>query len=106
MALMKWRRGRRHKSDEKRRHREQSARLAPPEEKAAHQLPGEQGGANGSDTIRVDSRSVRAPQQLLAGERDAETFRPHPVVVVIVVIFLAFIAFIAWQITLMPPPAK
>jgi hypothetical protein len=98
----------RHKSDEKRRHREQSARLAPLEEtKGFRQSAQHDGNHSARDTIRVGSASIKMPEQLIAEERDAaDTFRPHPVVVVIVALALAFIAFIAWQITLMPPPAK
>jgi hypothetical protein len=107
MALKKWR-SHRHKSDGKKRHRELSARLAPLEEtKEFRRSEQRDGGDGGAGTIRVDRKSVKMPEQLIAEERDAaDTFRPHPVVVVILLIALAFIAFIAWQITLMPPPAK
>ena len=107
MALTKRRRSHRHKSDEEKRHRELSARLAPLEETGEFARAEQREGKNGSDTIRVDSKSVHTPEQLIAEERDAaDTFRPHPVVVVILLLALAFIAFIAWQITLMPPPSK
>ena len=108
MAVRKNRRTHRHKSDEKKRHREQSARLAPLEETKEFERSEQHDGHHAArDTIRVDSASVKMPEQLIAEERDAaDTFRPHPIVVVIVLLALAFIAFIAWQITLMPPPAK
>jgi hypothetical protein len=104
MAVSKGRRTHRHKSDDKRRHRELSARLAPLEETAEFKRSEQRDGSNGHDTIRVDSTSVRMPEQLIAEERDAaDTFRPHPVVAVLLLLALAFIAFITWQITLMPP---
>ena len=97
------RRTHQHQSDEKKSHKELSARLAPLEETEEFKRSEQREGRNGDDTIRVDSTSVHTPEQLIAEERDAaETFRPHPVVVVILLITLAFIAFIAWQITLMP----
>ena len=103
MAVKKRRKTHRHKSDEKKRHREQSARLAPLEETEEFRRSGQADGKNGNDTIRVGSASVRMPEQLIAEERDAAaTFRPHPVVVVLLLFALAFIAFVAWQITLMP----
>ena len=108
MAVKKRRRRtHRHKSDEKPRHQEISARLAPLEETAEFKRSEQREGRNGDDTIRIDSTSVHTPEQLIAEERDAaDTFRPHPVVVVILLVALAFIAFIAWQITRMPPPAQ
>ena len=103
MAVRRRQRTHRHKSDEKKRHKELSARLAPLEETAGFRRSGQHDGKNGPDTIRVDSTSVKMPDQLIAEERDAaDTLRPHPVVVVIVLLMLAFIAFIAWQVTLMP----
>lgn len=108
MAVKKKRRSHRHKSDDKKRHHELSARLAPLEEtKEFRRSEQHDGGGDGAGTIRVGSKSVKMPEQLLAEERDAaDTFRPHPIVVVILLVAIAFIAFIAWQITLMPPPAK
>ena len=103
----KRRRTHRHRSDDEKRHKELSASLAPLEETKGVRRSEQRNSRNGADTIRVDSTSVRMPEQLIADERDAaETFRPHPVVVAIVLFALAFIAFVAWQITLMPPPAK
>ncbi len=103
----KRRRSHHHKSDDERRHQELSARLAPLEETKEFKQSEQRDGGGAAGTIRVDSKSVKMPEQLIAEERDAaDTFRPHPVVVVILIIALAFIAFVAWQITLMPPPAK
>jgi hypothetical protein len=108
MAVKKRRRTHRHKSDEEKRHHELSARLAPLEEtKEFKRSEQRDNGREATDTIRVGSASVKMPEQLIAEDRDAaETFRLHPVVVAILVFALAFIAFVAWQITLMPPPAK
>ena len=109
MAVRKKKRQRthQHRSDDEKRHKELSSRLAPLEETKEFRRSEQRDGRNGVDTIRVDSTSVRMPEQLIAEERDAaDTFRPHPVVVAIVLFALAFIGFVAWQITLMPPPAK
>ena len=55
------------------------------------------------DTIRVDSKSVPMPEQLIDDEREgASIFRLEPVVLFVLAFMLAFIAFIAWQITTMP----
>jgi hypothetical protein len=56
------------------------------------------------DTIRVDSKSVPMPENLVEdeGREGAAIFRLEPVVVFILVVMLAFIAFVAWQVTLMP----
>jgi len=84
-------------------------RLTPLEETEAFRESEQTDGRPGAvkDTIRVDSSSVRLPEKFLAEERGAaDTFRLHPVVVAILAVMLAFIAFVAWQITLMPPPAK
>ena len=84
-------------------------RLAPLEETGAFRKSGQTDGNHGTvkDTIRVDKNSVKLPEKFLEDERGtADTFRLHPVVITIVALMLAFIAFVAWQITLMPPPAK
>ena len=63
----------------------------------------EAGPRAADDTIRVDSKSVPMPENLVDEEREgASIFRLEPVVLVILVAMLAFIAFVAWQITLMP----
>jgi hypothetical protein len=56
------------------------------------------------DTIRVDSKSVPMPENLVEDEDREGTaiFKLEPVVLFILVIMLAFIAFVAWQVTLMP----
>jgi hypothetical protein len=56
------------------------------------------------DTIRVDSKSVPMPENLIEDEDREGTaiFKLEPVVLFILVVMLAFIAFIAWQVTLMP----
>lgn len=83
-------------------------RLAPLEETGEFRLSEQsKGKRGGDDTIRVDSSSVKLPEQFAGDERDAAaTFRLDPVVVAVLAAVLAFIAFVAWQITLMPAPAK
>ena len=80
-------------------------RLTPLEEtqefKDSPQRDGQPRG--GDDTIRVDSKSVPMPDNLIDDEREgASIFRLEPVVIFLLVAFVAFIAFIAWQVTLMP----
>jgi hypothetical protein len=80
-------------------------RLTPLEEtKEFKDSPQSDAKSHGADdTIRVDSKSVPMPEQLLDDEREgASIFRLEPVVIFILLAMLAFIAFIAWQITLMP----
>lgn len=87
---------------------ELSAMLAPLEELKPEMMPPPSQPTNGDyhdATIRVDSSSVKAPEQLLDEDEPREglrIFRLEPLVVVILVVMLAFIAFVAWQITLMP----
>ena len=87
---------------------ELSAMLAPLEElmPEAAPPPGQHGNGDYHDaTIRVDSSSVKAPEQLLDEDEPREglrIFRLEPLVLVILGVMLAFMAFIAWQITLMP----
>ncbi|MDQ3803810.1 MAG: hypothetical protein M3416_08300 [Acidobacteriota bacterium] len=106
----KWKPRHAHGPGDRHEHEENLAkRLAPLEETAAFRKSEQSDGNHGSvkDTIRVDRSSVKMPEKFLEDERDAaDTFRLHPVVVAILAAMLTFIAFIAWQITLMPPPAK
>lgn len=101
-----------HDKDGRRKHvSELSERLAPLEElgaaKAAEQAGGNGDVAVADDTIRVDSSKLKLPGKLVDEDRDvAGVFRLDPLVIVILAAFLCFVAFIAWQITLMPPPAK
>ena len=88
---------------------ELSAMLAPLEElmpEAAAPPAQHVNGDYHDATIRVDSSSVKAPEQLLEEDEPREglrVFRLEPLVIVILSIMLAFIAFVAWQITKMPP---
>ncbi|MCA1633747.1 MAG: hypothetical protein LC802_08520 [Acidobacteria bacterium] len=94
-----------HGSEGRKKHVEElSGRLAPLEEqKAFSHSEQSEGNHNHDDTIRVDSNSVKMPQQFSDGERDAAgIFYLEPVVIFIIALMLCFIAFIAWQITLMP----
>lgn len=82
-----------------------AARLTPLEEteefKDSPQSDAQPGEAD--DTIRVDSKSIHMPENLIDDEREgASIFRLEPVVIFLLIAMLAFIAFIAWQITLMP----
>ena len=98
------------KRREKSQTQELAGRLAPLEEQMdaakAHQaLP--DGKSTVDDTIRVNTSTLKLPEKFVADEREgADIFRLDRVVVYILVCMLAFIAFVAWQITLMPPPAK
>jgi hypothetical protein len=78
-------------------------RLKPLEETKEFKESPQAEGKRGADTIRVDSKSVRMPEQFAEDEREgANIFRLEPVVLFILLVMLAFIAFVAWQITLMP----
>ena len=83
---------------------DEAERLRPLEEIEAFKDSAQRDGDRAAkDTIRVDSTSVRMPDNLVGEEREGGTiFRLEPVVVFLLVGMLAFIAFIAWQITLMP----
>jgi hypothetical protein len=102
----RWRTGRLHWPGSRREHEENmAAKLTPLEEtdafKQSPQKDGNRGGPD--DTIRVDSASVRVPDNLVDDERSASsTFRFEPVVIVILIVALAWVAFIAWQIARMP----
>ncbi|HEX8117286.1 MAG TPA: hypothetical protein VF521_08440, partial [Pyrinomonadaceae bacterium] len=79
--------------------------LTPLEETGAFKdSPQSDGNKHGpDDTIRVDSKSVPMPENLIDEDREgASIFKLEPVVVFILFVMLAFIAFIAWQVTLMP----
>ena len=96
-----------HRQGERESHKaNEAARLTPLEEteafKDSPQLEGGQRAAD--DTIRVDSKSVPMPDNLIDddGREGASIFKLEPVVFFILIATLAFIAFIAWQITLMP----
>lgn len=96
--------GHRHEHEE-----DLAKRLAPLEETEAFRKAEQSDGNHNAvkDTIRVDRSTVKMPEKFMEDEREAaEIFRLHPVVVAILAAMLAFIAFVAWQITLMPPPAK
>ena len=78
-------------------------RLRPLEETEEFKESPQVEGKRGADTIRVDSKSVPMPENLIEYEREgASIFRLEPVVLFVLVVMLAFIGFIAWQITLMP----
>ena len=63
--------------------------------------------AAGTVTFGGRTDNANLPAKLVEDEREgADIFRLDPIVVAILVLMLAFIAFVAWQITLMPPPAK
>lgn len=80
-----------------------AARLKPLEETEAFEKSPQVEGKRGTDTIRIDSKSVPMPEHLVGDEREgASIFRLEPVVLFILIGMLAFIAFVAWQITLMP----
>jgi hypothetical protein len=106
----KWKPKHAHGPGDRHEHEENLAkRLAPLEETEAFRKSEQSGGNHGAikDTIRVDKSSVKMPDKFLEDERGAaDVFRLDSVVVVILAAMLAFIAFIAWQITLMPAPAK
>jgi hypothetical protein len=106
----KWKSPHAHGPGDRHEHEENLAqRLTPLEETEAFRKSEQSDGNHAAvkDTIRVDRSSVKMPEKFLEDERDAaDTFRLHPVVVAILAVMLAFIAFVAWQITLMPPPAK
>lgn len=106
----KWKSSHAHGPGDHHEHGENPAeRLAPLEETEAFRKSEQADGKKGAveDTIRVDRTTVKMPEKFLEDERDAsEVFRLDAVVVAILAAMLAFIAFVAWQITLMPPPAK
>jgi hypothetical protein len=86
-------------------HDDVAKRLTPLEEteefKDSPQVEGQTRGAD--DTIRVGSKSIPLPDNLIDEEREGTSiFRLEPLVVFILVAMLAFIAFVAWQITRMP----
>ncbi|MFL6258017.1 MAG: hypothetical protein ACJ74T_23655 [Pyrinomonadaceae bacterium] len=85
--------------------KKEAERLTPLEEteafKDSPQSAARRRGAD--DTIRVDSKSIPMPEQLIDEDREgASIFRLEPVVIFILLAMLAFIVFVAWQITLMP----
>ncbi len=89
---------------------ELAARLAPPEEsekaEELHQAVPEKARGR-DDTIRVDTSNVKLPEKFSDEDREgARIFYLEPVVVALLALALGFIAFIAWQVTLMPAPAK
>jgi hypothetical protein len=85
-------------------HEDVAERLKPLEETKEFRESPQVEGKRGTDTIRVDSKSVPMPENFVEDEREgASIFRLEPVVLFILVVMLAFIAFIAWQISLMPP---
>jgi hypothetical protein len=101
----RWKTGRLHWPGSRREHeKDLAAKLTPLEEtEEFKESPQTDSKRNGDDTIRVDSASVRVPDNLVEDERSASsTFKLEPVVLALLLIALAFIAFIAWQITLMP----
>ena len=107
MAVKKkrWQTGRLHWPGSRRGHEKNIAeRLTPLEEtEAFKRSPQRDGDHAPDDTIHVDSRSVRVPENLVDEDREgANIFRLEPVVLVILCLMLAFIAFVAWQVTLMP----
>ncbi|MGB8509825.1 MAG: hypothetical protein WCD76_15695 [Pyrinomonadaceae bacterium] len=86
---------------------ELSARLAPPEELKGIPVATKADNNNGGGAIRVDSNQISLSSDFAEEDRGAaSTFRVEPIALVIILLSLAFIAFIAWQITLMPAPAK
>jgi hypothetical protein len=90
--------------------RELAGRLAPLEEQMdaakTHQAT-PNGKPAMDDTIRVDTAALKLPEKIVEDEREgADIFHLDSVVVYILLVMLAFIAFVAWQITLMPTPAK
>ena len=114
MAIRR-RRHKHHGPEERKKHADElSAMLAPLEElhpEAVAPVPAEQArnGDYQDATIRVDRKSVHMPERLLDESESREglsIFYLEPLVLVILVAMLIFIAFVAWQITLMPPPAK
>jgi hypothetical protein len=88
---------------------ELAGRLAPLEEQRgdAEAQASSGGPVSVDDTIRVGSASVTLPDRMIEQDRKGlDIFRPDPVVLYILAGVLLFIAFIAWQITLMPAPAR
>jgi hypothetical protein len=101
----RWKTGRLHWPGSRRDHeRDAAGRLAPLEETEGFKDSQQADSAHTpDDTIRVDSKSVRMPENLADDEREgASIFRLEPVALFILVVMLAFIAFVAWQISLMP----
>jgi hypothetical protein len=101
----RWKTGRLHLSGSRHAREEDAAgRLAPLEEtEGFRDSPQADSVRTPDDTIRVGSKSVRMPENLVEDEREgASIFRLEPVALFILVLMLAFIAFVAWHITLMP----
>ena len=102
----RWKTGRLHLPGRGHEHGEASAaeRLAPLEETEAFRESQQKDSEHAADdTIRVDSTSVRMPENLVEEDREgASIFRLEPVAVVLLLVMLAFIAFVAWRISLMP----
>jgi hypothetical protein len=101
----KWKTGRLHWPGSRREHEQNAAgRLAPLEETEGFRDSRQENSARTpDDTIRVDSKSVHMPENLVEDEREgASIFRLEPSALFILVLMLAFIAFVAWQISLMP----
>ncbi len=101
----RWKTGRLHWPGSRREHEQNAAgRLAPLEETEGFRDSRQADSARTpDDTIRVGSKSVRMPENLVEDEREgASIFRLEPVALFILVLMLAFIAFVAWQISLMP----
>ena len=111
MAVKRWKTGRLHwpgsghrRGGDSHKQADEAARLTPLEETEEFEASPQREGRGGTDdTIRVDSKSVPMPENLIEDEREgANIFRLEPVVLFILAGLLAFIAFIAWQITRMP----
>ena len=102
----RWKTGRLHWPGRGHEHGDAGAaqRLAPLEETEAFRDSQQKDSEHAADdTIRVDSASVRMPENLVEDEREGTNiFRLEPVALLLLVVMLAFIAFVAWQISLMP----
>lgn len=101
----RWKTGRLHWPGSRREHEQNAAgRLAPLEETEGFRDSQQADSARTpDDTIRVGSKSVQMPENLVEDKREgASIFRLEPVALFILVLMLAFIAFVAWQISLMP----
>jgi hypothetical protein len=102
----RWKTGRLHWPGRGHEHGDGAAadRLTPPEERKDFKDSAQpDAGRAADDTIRVDSTSVRMPENLVEEDREgASIFRLEPVALLLLLVMLAFIAFVAWQISLMP----
>ena len=82
---------------------EKAERLAPLEERAqkpAHQKSKDEG------VIKVDTGSLKLPNDFSDEEGKSRLFSVEPITVVILLFALAFIAFIAYLIAIEPQPAR